>query len=239
MTVIKELFQVGAHFGFSKSRSHPSVKGAIFGFKNRSAVIDLEQTLVALERAKAFLRGLGLEGKQVLLVGNKDEARQIVRQAAEQIDQPYVVSRWLGGTFTNFPQIKSRVDHLADLKSKREKGELDKYTKKERLQFDKEITKLERYLDGLATLGKLPAAVLVIDSGHEQIVVTEARQMKIPVVSLSGTDCDVRGIAYPIIANDSSIQSIEFFVKQLAAAYEAGKQAVPPPVAEPAAAPAL
>ncbi len=226
------MFQVGAHFGFSKARSHPSVKNAIFGFKNRSAVIDLEQTMAALERAKQFVKGLGLEGKPLLLVGNKDEARHIMRQAAESLNMSYVTSRWLGGTLTNFSQIKSRVDHLVDLKSKREKGELDRYTKKERLQFDQEINKLERYLNGLVTLTKLPAAVLVIDSDHEHIVVAEAQKTKIPVISLSGTDCDIRGIDYSIVANDASLQSIEFFVQQLVVAYQEGQAMKPAPVPE-------
>lgn len=223
------MFQVGAHFGFSKSRSHPSVKTAIFGFKNRSAVIDLEQTSAALERAKQFVRGLGMEGKQLLLVGNKDEARTIIQKAAEGINMPYVASRWLGGTLTNFAQIKSRVDHMTDLKSKREKGELDVYTKKERLGFDREVMKLERYVNGLVSMTKLPAAVLVIDSDHEKIVVDEAHQTKVPVISISGTDCDIRNIEYPIVANDASLKSIGYFVDQLTAAYAEGQKLKPAP----------
>ncbi len=222
--MIKTMFQVGAHFGYSKSRNHPSVGPAIFGFKNRSAVIDLEQTQVALERAKQFVGGLGITGKSLLLVGNKDEAKAIIKRAAEAAGLPYVASRWLGGTLTNFAQIKSRIDHLADLKEKREKGGLDIYTKKERLNFGKEITKLERYLVGLAGLTKMPAALLIIDSGHEQTAVREAQKLKVPVISISGTDCDIRGLDYPIIANDASLASIEFFVTQLVAAYQDGQK---------------
>lgn len=226
--LIKTLFAAGAHFGYSKARSHPSVKNYIFGFKNRSAVIDLEQTVTGLEQAKAFIKTLASEGKQILLVGNKDEAKDAVRKAAERIDMPFVASRWLGGTFTNFGQIKSRLDRLALLKEQRASGELlEKYTKKERLLIDKEITRLERYLGSLSNLGKLPAAVIVIDADQERIVVTEASQVGVPVISISGSDNDIRGIAYPIVANDANTASIKLLLDELVGAYELGRSQTP------------
>jgi len=219
-SLIKILFEAGAHFGYSKSRSHPSIRNHLFGFKNRSAIIDLEKTVADLERAKEFVRSLAKEGKVILFVGNKDEARGAVIKAAEQLNMPYVASRWLGGTFTNFAQIKSRIDRLALLKDQRANGELlEKYTKKECLLFDKEIAKLERYLGSLSSLNKLPAAVVVVDADHERIVVTEAAKVNIPVISISGSDNDIRGIAYPIVANDSSVTSIKLFLEELVRAY--------------------
>lgn len=223
--IIDELFAVGAHFGYSRSRNHPSVTPFIFGYKNQSAVIDLEQTAAQLAKAAAFVRGLALEGKEVLWVGNKNEAKEAVRQAAEALGLPYVTSRWLGGTFTNWPQIKSRIDRLIDLKSKKEQGELAVYTKKERLLFDKEIARLERYLASLTGMTKLPAAVIVVDPRQEAIVVAEAGKLKVPVVALAGSDCNLAGVAYPVVGNDANIKSIKFFVNQLAEAYRLGQVA--------------
>ncbi|MEK7650252.1 MAG: 30S ribosomal protein S2 [Patescibacteria group bacterium] len=231
--LVKQLFAVGAQFGYSKSRSHPSLRSFIFGFKNRHAVIDLEQTASQLARASDFVKQLAQEGKEVLWVGNKDEAREAVRRVAESLSAPYVASRWLGGTFTNWTQIKGRIERLKDLKQKREKGELSIYTKKERLLIDREIARLERYLESLSGMAKLPAAVVVIDPQQEMIVVREARQMKIPVIALIGSDCDIAGITYPVVANDASIQSIKFFTEQLAEAYSAGQKLAQ--VAAPAA----
>lgn len=230
--LIRGLFEAGAHFGYSKSRNHPSTNNYIYGYKNRSAVIDLEKTVIQINEAKAFLSDLAKAGKKILIVGNKSEVRAAVEKAAEKIGMPWVSSRWLGGTFTNFGQIKSRIDRLADLKSKREKGELSVYTKKEQLLFSREIAGLERYLGSLASFAALPAAVLVVDSDHEKIVVAEARITKVPVVSISNTDADLRGINYPIVANDANIDSVKLILDELVGAYEAGaKQAemsVPP-----------
>lgn len=223
-SLVTQLADVGAQFGYSKSRSHPSVRPFIFSFKNRQAVIDLEQTAEQLSRASVFVRQLAQEGKELLWVGNKDEARELIRRAAESLGAPYVASRWLGGTFTNWPQIKSRIERLKDLKQKREKGELSIYTKKERLLIDREIARLERYLASLAGMTKLPAAVIVVDPEQELIVVREAKQMKIPIIALVGSDCDLRGITYPVVANDASIRSIKFFTEQLAMAYAAGRK---------------
>lgn len=223
-TLIKQLFGVGAHFGYSKSRSHPAMRNFIYGFKNRDAVIDLEQTVAQLELAKEFISGLAAAGKEMLLVGNKNEARGIVARAAESLGLPYVASRWLGGTFTNWPQIKSRIDRMHDLKAQKDKGELAVYTKKERLLFDREITRLERYLLSLSNLAKLPAAVVVIDPRQEAIVVAEARRVGVPVVALAGSDCDLAGVAYPVVANDANVKSIQFFIDQIVSAYQAGQK---------------
>jgi small subunit ribosomal protein S2 len=220
--LVRRLLEAGAHYGYSKTRNHPSTAPFIYGFKNRSAIIDLEKTVSALERARQFLAEVAATGKQVLWVGNKDEARGVVEQTAVALGAPYVASRWLGGTFTNYDQIKSRIDRLADLKAKRESGELGVYTKKEQLLFSREIAKLERYLASLSGFTGLPGAVVVADSNHEAIVVAEARKMGVPIVSLSNTDCDLRGIAYPIVVNDASAASLKIVLEILAAAYERG-----------------
>ena len=220
---IDEMFKAGAHFGYSKTRRHPSVTPYIFGVKNQVEIINLEKVEELLDKALSFVSSLAHEGKQVLFVGGKTEARQALKLAAESIDMPFVDGRWIGGTLTNFPEIKKRLIKLEDLVKQKEKGELSKYTKKERLMIDREITNLERFFSGILSMKDLPKAVIVIDSKKEIIAVTEAQKMKIPVISLCGTDCNVTGINYPIVANDSSVSSINFFVNEIAKAYKKAK----------------
>ena len=223
---ITDMFRAGAHFGYSRSRRHPSVKPFLAGVKNRVQVIDLEKTNEQLETACAYLHKLGEERKVVLLVGSKKEAEQIVLDAAIRMGVPTVTERWLGGTFTNWSEIKKRIARMRDLKEKRTKGELSIYTKRERARIDVEIAKLERYFTGIATLEAIPAALVAVDSAHEAIAITEAHIMHIPVISLSNADCNINGIEYPIVGNDASRASIEYFVHRLAAAYIAGTRTV-------------
>ena len=220
---IEEMFTAGAHFGYSKTRRHPSVAPYIFGVKNQVEIIDLEKTEELLEKALAFIATMAKEGKQVLFVGGKNEVRQALRLAAESIGMPFVDGRWIGGTLTNFPEIKKRLNKLEDLTKQKEKGELTKYTKKERLMIDREIANLERFFSGISSLKDLPKAMVVVDSKKEIIAVTEAQKMNIPVVAISGTDCDLAGINYPIVANDASVSSVTFFVNEIAKAYQKAK----------------
>jgi len=220
---IDEMFKAGAHFGYSKTRRHASVAPYIFGIKNKVEIIDLEKTDDLLEKALNFISGLAKEGKQILFVGGKNEARLSTKIAAESIGMPFVDGRWIGGTLTNFPEIKKRLMKLEDLVKQKERGELSKYTKKERLMIDREIANLERFFSGISSVKDLPKAVVVIDPKKEIIAVMEARRMNIPVVALSGTDCDITNINYPIVANDSSVSSITFFVNEIAKAYQKAK----------------
>lgn len=223
---ITKLFKVGAHFGYSKSRRHPTSSSYIFGVKNRVEIFDLEKTKTALNIAKEFVKNLASGGRQIIFVGGKNEAREAIKNGASEIAMPYVAGRWLGGTISNFSQIKSRADRFIDLKAKREKGELVKYTKKEQLLFGREIDKLDRFFSGLVPLTGLPGAIFVIDSKHEKIAVSEARRAGIPVVALLSSDCNVKEIDYPIPGNDSSMASIGFFVKEIVSAYKEGKALV-------------
>jgi small subunit ribosomal protein S2 len=237
--LVRELFKVGAHFGYGRRSRHPSVLNFLFGFKNRTVVIDLEKTALSLEKAKAYLYTLGTEGKKFIIVGNKNEARSAVSKMGKELDMPYVAERWIGGTFTNFKQIRSRVERMVDLKGQRDRGELlAKYNKKERGRIGKEIEDLERYFLSIETMDKLPAAMLVIDAKEEHSAVAEAKQLKIPVVAICNSDVDVRGLDYPIVANDASMGSIGYLVDQLASAYEDGKKH-PKPVEKPVVAPAV
>lgn len=221
--VIDALFKVGAHYGYAKTRRHPSTAPYILGLKNRVEIINLERTKELLEAAKAFVKTLGAEGKTLLFVGGKHEAADAVRAGATEVGMPHVSGRWIGGTLTNFAQIRSRVDMLLDLKAKREQGELAKYTKKEQLLISREIEKLEELFGGLVVLKALPAALFIVDPKEEKTAASEALRLKIPVVALASSDCDVSEIAHPIVANDSSMGSIRHFVNEIVKAYNEGK----------------
>lgn len=229
-TLIDSMFKAGGHFAYSRSRRHPSAKPFIFGAKNRVEIFDLEKTAEALERAKSFVQSIGATGKQILFIGGKNEAREVVKQSAEALGLPYVAGRWLGGTFTNFSEIKRRVEKMETQISQRDKGELGKYTKKERLLIDREIAKLELMFGGLTLMKELPKAIFVIDPKREAIAVEEAKKIGIPVVALASSDCDFALVDYVIPANDSSVSSISLFVKEIASAYKAGKNTAPAPV---------
>ncbi|MEK7185373.1 MAG: 30S ribosomal protein S2 [Patescibacteria group bacterium] len=232
--VIQELFSVGAHFGYTKSRRHPSAKPFIFGVKNRIEIFDLEKTSGALQEALDFVSDLGSKSAKILLVGGKNEAREAIRAGAMQIDMPFVAGRWIGGTLTNFPEIRKRVLKLEMLTSQKEKGELGKYTKKERLLIDREIDKLRLYFEGLSLMKELPKAIFVVDSEKESIAVEEAHTIGIPIIALCGSDCDLKEVDYPIPGNDSSKHSIAFFVNKIARAYQDGTKRAVPNTASPA-----
>ncbi len=223
--MIGAMFTAGAHFGYQKSRRNASTAPYIFGLKNKVEIIDLEQTEKQLEKAKEFIKSIATLGKQILFVGGKNEAREIIKLAAMSVDMPYVASRWIGGTLTNAVEIKKRIAKFEDLQKQKEKGELAKYTKKERLLIDREIANLDMMFSGIVSMKELPKALFVIDPKKEFIAVAEAKKMSIPVVALLNTDCDVTEVEYPIVGNDASVSSIALFTNEIAKAYKAGKVA--------------
>ena len=220
---VRAMFAAGAHFGFARGRRHPTVAPFMFGVKNRVEIFDLEKTAGLLEKTLDYVKTLGREGKMILFVGGKNEARDAIKNAAVSLGMPYVAGRWIVGTLTNFKQIRSRVEKFLDLTEKREKGELTKYTKKEQLLIDREIKNLERFFSGLIPMKELPKALFVIDSRHEKTAVAEARKIGIPVAALLSSDCDLSEVAYPITGNDASIASIKFFVDRVTWAYQEGR----------------
>ncbi len=221
-SVVDALFSVGAQFGFIKSRRHPSTKPYIFGVKNKIEIFDLEKTEQALNTALEFIKTIGAKNGTILFVGGKNEAKEAITSVATGINQPYVAGRFIGGTLTNFPEIRKRVDKLEMLTSQKEKGELMKYTKKERLLIDREIAKLHEFFFGISVMKHMPAVVFVVDAKKESIAVKEAHTMGIPVVALCGSDNSLSEVEYAIPANDASRTSIEFFLKKVADAYKAG-----------------
>lgn len=219
---IERLFTAGTHYGYSRTRRHPSMKSHVLTTKNGTDIINVEHTQEQLEAAKAFLTEVSAKGGTILFVGTKPEARAIVERVAGSTGMPFVIERWIGGTFTNWTEIKRRINKLAELQGKKERGELDVYTKKERLLIDQEIGKLSKFFGGLSGLVKMPEAVIVIDPKHEEIAIKEAALLSIPVVALANTDCNIRGITYPIVGNDASRSAITYIVEELEKAMASG-----------------
>ncbi|MEK7101826.1 MAG: 30S ribosomal protein S2 [Patescibacteria group bacterium] len=223
---LKRLFDTGAHFAQVKSRRHPSMKPFLVGTKGRQEIIDLSKTTEQLEAAKGVMAALAKEGKTVLFVGGKVEIAALVKKAAQEVGQPYVATRWLGGTISNWVEIKKRVDRLAELTDKTVAGTLAKqHTKLELVMIDREKKRLELRLDGITTLTKRPDALLVVDTKHEKHAVKEAGDAGIPVIAIMSSDCDLRDAAYPIVANDTSRETVGFILSELAEAFAKGQAA--------------
>lgn len=223
---IKTLYDAGAHFGYPRTRRHPTAVSYLYTTKDRTDIFDLEETQKRLDAAKAFAASLSAQGKAILFVGGKNEALAIVKSAAEKIGQPYVAGRWIGGTLTNFKNIRKRIERLEKLTADRDSGELEKkYTKKEQLLLSREIEGLEFRFGGITKMSELPGALVVVDSRHENTAVDEANQLKVPVIALSSSDCDFAKTQYPIPANDTSVKSISLIVNEIADAYQDGRRA--------------
>jgi small subunit ribosomal protein S2 len=232
-SLIERLFSVGAHFGFKKSRRHPSVTPYLYGTKEGNDIFDLEKTADLVEQAAAVLKEIGQNGKTAIFVGTKEEVVKAVAAAALKVEMPFVVNRWIGGMLTNFSEIKKRIARLEELTSGTASGELErKFTKKERMILGREATKLEHNFKGISGMTRLPDVMVVVDPRHDHIAVTEARFMKIPVIGIMSSDCNVKDVTYPVLVNDSLQGSVTAILQELTAALASGKsEFVPKPVA--------
>jgi len=220
----KRLFDTGAHFAQVKSRRHPSMKPYLVGTKGRQEIIDLVQTASQLEASKTAMELFAKEGKTVLFVGGKVEIAALVKNAAEEISAPYVATRWLGGTISNWSEIKKRIDRLAELSEKTETGALAKqHTKLELVRLERERERLVFRLDGITTLTKRPDALLVVDTKHEKHAVKEARDAGIPIIAIMSSDCDLADAVYPIVANDASRETVKLVLAELTGAFKKGQ----------------
>lgn len=225
-TELKRLFDTGAHFAQVKSRRHPSMKPYLVGTKGRQEIIDLVKTTEQLEVAKGVMAALAKEGKTIVFVGGKVEIAALVKKTALHIGQPYVATRWLGGTISNWTEIKKRVDRLAELSEEGAAGALAKqHTKLELVMIDREKKRLELRLDGITTLTKKPDALLVVDTKHEKHAVKEARDAGIPIIAIMSSDCDLKDAAYPIVANDTSRETVGLILSELTEAFAKGQAA--------------
>ncbi len=222
---IKTLSDAGAHFGYPRTRRHPTARPFLYTTKDRTDIFDLEMTQERIDTAKAFAASLAASGKAILVVGGKHEAVSIVKDVAERAGLPYCAGRWIGGTLTNFKIIRKRIERLDKLVADKESGELEKkYTKKEQLLLQREVDGLLFRFGGITKMIDLPGAMFVIDSRHEKTAVQEANQLKIPVIALSSSDCDYSKAQYPIPANDTSVKSIRVIAEDIMEAYQAGKR---------------
>ncbi len=225
--IVEKMFEAGVHYGYGKSRRHPSVSSFIYTTKNNGDIIDLEKTSSQLEKATSIVKGIGASGKTMLFVGTKPEAREIIKNAAMSLNMPYVDIRWIGGTLSNFGEIKKRINELEKYNKDKSEGGLEKYTKKERSVMAKKMEKLSKYYGGLSALKKIPAVLFIIDPKAEHIALFEARKTGVSVVALANSDSNIKNIDYPMVGNDSGIPSIKFFVSSIADAYKKGTMTVP------------
>jgi small subunit ribosomal protein S2 len=220
---MKALLETGVHFGHRTRKWNPKMKSYIFTERNGIHIIDLQQTLEALEESYALIRDIVADGGAVLFVGTKRQAQETIELEAKRCGMPYVNLRWLGGTLTNWQTIRSRIDELENLERRREEGEFELLTKKEALSMDRKIDKLESRLGGIREMRSLPEALFVVDVMQEETAIHEANLLKIPVVALVDTNCDPSVIDYVIPSNDDAIRAIKLLASTIADAVLEGK----------------
>jgi small subunit ribosomal protein S2 len=213
---VRELFEAGVHFGHQTRRWNPKMRPYLYGSRNGTHIIDLDQTVQLFRRAFNFLADVVARGGHVMFVGTKRQAQDIVREEAQRAGQYYVVNRWLGGTLTNFRTIKGGLERLRTLERMAEDGTYQNISKKEISQLEKERTRFEKYIGGVKGMGSLPQAIFVVDPAQETIAVAEARKLKVPLVAITDSNCDPSFIDYPIPGNDDAIRSIRLITGALA-----------------------
>lgn len=220
---IKQLLETGVHFGHQTRRWNPKMAKYIFGEKNGIYIINLELTLECLKRAMDFLKKLASEGKEILFVGTKKQAQDVVCEAAGHCHMPYVNTRWLGGMLTNFTTVRKSVARLDSIDQMEKEGNFRFITKKEVSHLKKEREKLVRYLTGVRQMKKIPGALFIIDTKKEEIALHEARTLEIPTVALIDTNCDPELVDYPIPGNDDAIRAVKLFCDLSAEAIMEGR----------------
>ena len=219
---LKELLEAGCHFGHQARRWNPKMAPYIYTTRDGVSIFDLAITAERLADAMEYVKDLVKEGKVIVFVGTKRQAQDIVREEATKVGAPFIAVRWLGGTLTNWEEISKRIRRFLDMKDKREKGEYKSYTKKEQVLIDKEISKLERFLGGIAHLTKTPDALFVVDTHKESVVMHEAFVRGVPVVGMVDSNADPDNIFKVIPANDDAIRSVKLIVAKIAEAYADG-----------------
>ena len=221
---MKELLEAGVHFGHQKRYWNPKMSKFIFGVRNNIHIINLEETLPALNAAAEFVNELVQKNNKVLFVGTKRSAGKVIKEEAERCGMPYVDKRWLGGMLTNYKTIRQSIRRLRDLETLSTDGTFEKLTKKEALSLQRDLDKLEASLGGIKDMGGLPDAIFVVDVDYENIAITEARKLGIPVIGIVDTNSSPDGIDFVIPGNDDAIRSIKLFVSSLADAAISGKE---------------
>jgi small subunit ribosomal protein S2 len=212
---LEEMAGVGVQFGHKVSKLHPKMKQFVSGIKNNVHVFDLEKTAKSMEKAMDFVSRLVADGKSIVFVGTKIQLKGLVQSAAEECEIPYVTERWLGGTFTNFETIQKRVTYFKELETKKATGGLEKYTKKERLNFDKEIALLKNKFDGIKNMSKLPDAVVIFGLDKDITCAKEAKKKGIKIVALCDTNVNPDIADYAIPSNDDAISAVKYIAVKI------------------------
>jgi small subunit ribosomal protein S2 len=221
---MKALLEAGAHFGHQTRRWDPRMKPFIFTQRNGIHIIDLQQTVRRLDEASEFVSDLVSQGGTILFVGTKKQAQETIQAEAGRCGMPFVNSRWLGGTLTNFTTIQGRIDHLVRLEDASERGEFARMSKKDNLKIEEEIIRMNRHFGGIKELTKLPAALYIVDPSMEYIAVAEANRVGIPIVAMTDTNCNPNLIDYPIPSNDDAIRAVRLITARIADAVLEGTQ---------------
>src|SRR3989344_4652224 len=213
--IIKEMMDLGVFYGSSKARTNPKMRKYILTNRSGFSVIDLEKTLEGIKKTSAAIDAVVSSGGMILLVGLSPSVKGAIKEMAEELDLPHVTERWLGGTLTNFETISKRINQLKKLKEEKANGDWDKYTKKEQLDLEKELTKLNRFFGGLEKMNKLPQMVFIADISSNVIPAKEARILGIPIAGLINTDANPKLVDYGIAANERNAKSAEFILEKI------------------------
>lgn len=220
---MKDLLESGVHFGHRTQKWNPYMESYIFAARNDIHIIDLQQTVAALEEAYQVVRDHIAGGGTILFVGTKRQAQDIIKTNAEKVGMPYVIGRWLGGTLTNWQTIRERIQELERLEGMRDRGEFEIFTKKEALGMTRQIERLESRLGGIREMDGIPSLLFIVDVSREEIPVHEANLLKIPVIAMVDTNCNPKNIDYVIPANDDAIRGIQLIVSVITQAVNEGK----------------
>src|SRR5450755_610839 len=218
----QQLLEAGVHFGHLKKKWNPKMLPYIFAEKKGIHIIDLNKTVEGLQETAAALKSIAKSGKKIMFVGTKKQAKEIVTDCAKRINMPFVTERWLGGMLTNFNTVRKSVKKMQSIEKMLTDGTLESITKKERLTLTRDKEKMEKVLGGIAQLGRVPAALFLIDIGHEHIALAEAKRLNITTFGMVDTNCDPNKVEYAIPANDDATKSIAIIVNYIAAAISDG-----------------
>ncbi len=228
---IKQLLEAGAHFGHKTDRWHPKMAPFIHSKRAGTHIIDLAKTVTALDEALSVISKTASEGKQVLLVGTKRQAQDIIKKLALEVNMPYVTERWLGGMLTNWNTISGRIKHLKDLEARMQSGELEnKYNKLEVQRFQEEIDLMNTLYGGIKELNSRPGLVFVVDVVNDVNAVREANKLKVPIVALVDTNADPSSVTYPVPSNDDAIKTIQLVADYIKSAIQTGQAMTKQPV---------
>ncbi len=226
LPTIEEMLKAGMHFGHRTSKWHPKMKPYIFTERNGIHIIDLAKSRELLGEAAEFLKKSAAEGKSILMVGTKLQVKKNLKAAAEEAGVAYVSEKWLGGLITNFPVMRKLIRNYKDLLEKKEAGKLDKYTKKEKLEFDREISRLETKVGGLVSLTKIPDIIFIWDIKKEKTALAEAAKRNIPIVAICDTNANPAKVDYVIPSNDDATKTVKLVLNSIKEAIIEGKESV-------------